>query len=202
MTSTSVPSNTENLQPAEGGHDIRKVTPTRGYELDDEKLTFLSAARAFLDHESTLLDSPKRLWEWFDLLSADFYYHIPVRISRERRSRLGEFSEHGYHMLETLESIRLRIERLDTEHAWAEEPPSRLRRVISGVEVLEQRSSTDYLVASSFLLFRGRGSLDSDLLAGQRQDLLHVENGRILLGGRTVLLEHTVIPTANLGVFL
>ncbi|OZC77217.1 hypothetical protein CH251_05340 [Rhodococcus sp. 06-462-5] len=176
--------------------------PAIGFHVDERTLLLLSTFRAFLDHESRILDDSRRLWEWFALLTPDITYSVPVRLSRERRSRFGEFSPKARHMQEDHASLRMRIERLDTEHAWAEEPPSRLRRVVSGVEILNQTGSGEYEVASSFLLFRGRDRLEPDLLAGQRHDRLRFDGKNVLLARRTIYLEHTVLPTANLGIFL
>ena len=173
-----------------------------GYDMDEPSLARLPLFRAFLDHESRLLDDGNQLWRWFALLAPDIRYEVPIRLSRERRSNVGEYAGTGYHMREDHASLRMRIERLDTEHAWAEEPPSRLRRVVSGVEIIGQPAADEYEVSSSFLLMRGRDQVDADLLAGQRHDVLRTDGSRLLLAKRTIYLDHTVLPTPNLGIFL
>ena len=40
-------------------------------------------------------------------------------------------------MKDTYASMRLRVDRLQTEHAWAEDPPSRTRRVVTNIRVRE-----------------------------------------------------------------
>lgn len=173
-----------------------------GFSLDEASLAHLSLIRAFLDHESRLLDDAHQLWRWFALLAPDIRYEVPIRLARERRSSLGEYAGTGYHMREDHASLRMRIQRLDTEHAWAEDPPSRLRRVISGIEIIGQPAPDEYEISSSFLLMRGRDQVEADLLAGQRHDVLRLDGSRLLLARRTIYLDHTVLPTPNLGIFL
>jgi 3-phenylpropionate/cinnamic acid dioxygenase small subunit len=157
--------------------------------------------RQFLDYEAMLLDDYQLLWDWCNLLAEDFHYKIPVRIARERHSGQPLFSEKSVHMEEYKPVIKLRLERLETEHAWAEEPPSRLRRVLSGVLVGPGKDENHFKVRSSFILYRGRDRVNGDIVAGQRHDILRKENGGYLLVERIVYLDHVVIPTGNLSFF-
>ncbi len=158
--------------------------------------------RAFVAYEATLLDDASRLWEWFALLAEDIAYLVPIRLARERRSSLPAYPRGSYHMKEDHFTLRARVQRLDTEHAWAEEPPSRLRRVVSAPLTTDTDRDDELRVRTSFLLYRGRDGIDGDLLAGTRDDCLRVRDGHFLLARRTVYLDHTVLPTANLGIFL
>ena len=51
-------------------------------------------------------------------------------------------------------------------------------------------------VASNFLLYQGRRDGSDHILSGQRIDRLRRVGGGMLLAGRTVLLDHTVLPRA------
>ena len=178
------------------------ATEVRGFDPASIRHELDADVRAFLAYEAMLLDDSSRLWEWFRLLAEDIEYVVPIRVARERRSSFALYPPGAYHMKENLMSITARLKRLDTEHAWSEEPPSRLRRVISGVIVTPTEVDNEVRVRSSFLIYRGRESVDHDLLAGHRDDLVRVQDGRLLLARRTVYLDHTVLPTANLGIFL
>ncbi|MEH7237804.1 aromatic-ring-hydroxylating dioxygenase subunit beta [Bacillus sp. JJ1562] len=162
----------------------------------------LEEIKDFLDYEAMLLDDYHLLWNWFSLLTDDFLYEVPVRVARERHSNQSLFPEGSYHQQDNKFFILKRLERLETEKAWAEESPSRLRRVISGVIVMPGNDENHYLVRSSFILYRGRDKIDGDILAGQRHDVLRRdENGGFKLARRVVYLDHTTLPTRNLGFF-
>ena len=85
----------------------------------------------FLFHEAECLDD-NRIREWFELLTEDIDYKCPIRVTRERAAGPG-FSEEGMHFDEDWGMLEVRVERLETEYAWAEDPPSRTRRLVSNV---------------------------------------------------------------------
>src|SRR5262245_19837509 len=156
----------------------------------------------FLYDEAALLDDTKYL-EWYETcLSDDLAYLVPVRTTRERSSGTSEFSDVIFHMKENKGSMRVRIDRLLTEHAWAEDPPSRTRRLVTNIRVDEL--GPDEAAASNYLaLYRSQwDSADHDLLMAERKDVLRRESGEWRLLERTVLFSHTTLATPNLGVFL
>ncbi|MFD5537366.1 aromatic-ring-hydroxylating dioxygenase subunit beta [Streptomyces sp. NPDC127079] len=156
----------------------------------------------FLYREAELLDEADYTG-WFDTcLSEDLEYLIPIRTTRERSSGVSEFSRQAYHMKDTYASLRLRVDRLLTEHAWAEDPPSRTRRVVTNVRVREL--GPDEVEVKSYLtLHRSQwDTVDYDLLVAERQDVLRSEADEWRLRRREVLLNHTILGTANLGIFL
>ncbi len=161
----------------------------------------LAECVAFLYHEAELLDA-NRFPEWMELLAEDLEYEVPIRLTRERTARDREFSPNGYHMRETRGSLQLRVNRLLTEHAWAEDPPSRTTRLVTNVRLaaLEGESVS---VNSNLLLYRSQGDrVEYDLLVGARRDVLRRVDGDWKLARRRVLLAHTTLGTSNLGVFL
>ena len=160
------------------------------------------ACARFLFREAELLDG-NDFTGWFETcLSKDLEYLIPIRTTRERHSGIPEFSEVGFHMKETHTSMEVRVSRLLTEHAWAEDPPSRTRRLVTNVRVREL-SPDEAEVKSYLMLYRSQGdTAHHDLLVAERQDVLRLEGGDWRLLRRVVLLDHTILGTPNLGVFL
>jgi ethylbenzene dioxygenase beta subunit len=58
-------------------------------------------------------------------------------------------------------------------------------------------------VRANLLLYRSRGSVpDHDLLSAERRDVLRKEDGQWKLRRRVILLDHHVLTTHNLSVFL
>ncbi|HSI81624.1 MAG TPA: aromatic-ring-hydroxylating dioxygenase subunit beta [Solirubrobacterales bacterium] len=154
----------------------------------------------FLVHEAEALDE-NRLDDWLAMLHPDIDYRAPIRVTRERTKGPG-FSDQGYHFFENHESLNTRVERLETDYAWAEDPPSRTRRFITNFRVAAFEGG-DLHVRSSLLVYRER--LDEtapQFLVGEREDDLREVDGQLLLVRRRVLLDHSILMTPNLGVFL
>lgn len=153
----------------------------------------------FLNREAELLDE-NAFREWLDLLTESIDYRIPIRVTRERNAET-EFSDESYHLNEDRGSIETRIRRFETEYAWSENPPSRTRRNISNIRVTPEDGS--YEVRSNLLMYRGFGdTTDEDVISGERHDRLVREADQLKLDSRTVFLDHTILGTDNLAVFL
>ncbi len=155
---------------------------------------------SFLMHEAELLDE-HRVREWLDLFTDDAQYLMPVRVNRERGAGSG-FDESSSYFEETRGSLELRVRRLETEYAWAEDPPSRTRHFVSNIRVAEGEEEDEITVKSNLLLYRSQGSDPShDLLSEERRDVLRREEGQWKLRKRVILLDHSVVTTHNLAIF-
>ena len=70
--------------------------------------------------------TPRRYEEWLELLTDDVHYLMPVRVTTalgagyDTSPGMAHFDEDKY-------SLSRRVARFLTEHAWTEDPPSRLR---------------------------------------------------------------------------
>jgi 3-phenylpropionate/cinnamic acid dioxygenase small subunit len=155
----------------------------------------------FLVDEAAALDD-NRLDEWLRMLHPEIDYRVPIRVTRERAAGPG-FSTEGYHLLETHDSLTTRVERLATDYAWAEDPPSRTRRLLSNFRVFSLQGAADLRVRHNLLIYRERGDdLDPHLLSAERADDLRELDGELRLVARLVLLDHSTLMTPNLGIFL
>jgi 3-phenylpropionate/cinnamic acid dioxygenase small subunit len=170
-------------------------TPTPvpyGSELYHEVLDFVYAEAACLDE--------RRHRDWLAMLADDVRYRIPVRVTSAHslddsaRTDMAHLDEDRY-------SLRKRVERFETEHAWAEDPPSRTRRHVSNVRAWTD--GEDVVVESSLLLFRSRGDIHApDLLSARRTDRLRRSAEGLRLVHREVLLDESVVRMQNFAVFL
>lgn len=158
-------------------------------------------AYSFLMREAELLDEHRER-EWLDLFTDDAEYLMPVRVNRERGEGDG-FSEEAYYFEETRGSLELRVRRLETAYAWAEDPPSRTRHFVTNVRVSEGEEEDEVVVRSNLLLYRSRGSDPrQDFISAERKDTLRKEDGQWRLKKRVILLDHSVLMTHNLSIFL
>ncbi|MGB8408127.1 MAG: 3-phenylpropionate/cinnamic acid dioxygenase subunit beta [Mycobacterium sp.] len=166
--------------------------PVRDVTADCARFLYMEAER--LDHHEFEL--------WLGGLAEDLVYVMPIRVTRGPEARNLEFSPTGFHMKDTYASMKMRVARLYTEHAYAEDPPSRTQRLITNVRV-DPLGSDEYDVRSNFLCYRAQGDLaDYDILVGERFDVLRETADGWQLARRTVHLAHTTLLTPNLGIFL
>lgn len=148
----------------------------------------------FLFREAGLLDDG-RMREWLALLAPDVRYRVPVRIAKERGD--SGVSTEMFHLDEDYHSLELRVDRLETGYAWAEDPPSRLRHFVANVRV--EGAGGELRVRSNLLVYRSRWDRpEHDLLSGERRDVLRRGDDGLCLAARTVILDSTTLPTLNL----
>jgi len=165
-----------------------------GSEVYDEVMDFVY-------REAELLDE-RRHREWLQLLTDDVRYVMPVRITTPDSLADSWLADMG-HFDEDRFSLGKRVERFETEHAWAEHPPSRTRRHVSNVRCWEGDGDGEIVVRSNLLLFRSRGDIhEHDLLSALRTDVLWRVEGALRLARREILLDESVLRTQNLAVFL
>jgi 3-phenylpropionate/cinnamic acid dioxygenase small subunit len=155
----------------------------------------------FLVDEAAALDD-NRFDEWLGMLHPEIDYRVPIRVTRERAAGPG-FSSEGYHLFENHSSLTTRVDRLGTDYAWAEDPPSRTRRLLGNFRVFSLEGTADLRVRHNLLVYRERlDDPDPQLLSGEREDDLRERDGELRLVRRLVLLDHSTLMTPNLGIFL
>jgi 3-phenylpropionate/cinnamic acid dioxygenase small subunit len=153
----------------------------------------------FLYREAELLDS-NSLEQWLELLTEDINYEMPLRLTSERGQ--SDIASQTGHFSEDRRSLELRVKRLGTDFAWAENPPSRTRRFISNIRVENSSNANEVKASSYFLLYRSRGSSTQvDLISGQRQDRLRKLGGSWKLASRLIIVDQAVLGTRNLAIF-
>ena len=157
----------------------------------------------FLYREAQLLDDGK-FHEWLELLADDLEYWMPTRQNRMRRERGTEIGRRDELALfdESKLSMLQRVKRLDTGMAWAEDPPSRTRHLITNVSIEPTEKDHEIEVTSAFMLYRTRLETDLDLFVGRRDDVLRrVAPGQWQIARRRILLDQNVVLAKNLSVF-
>jgi len=154
----------------------------------------------FLYQEAELLDTG-RFSEWLELMTEDISYRMPVRVNRGRHMK-PDYSEQTEIFSENIASLRMRIKRLGTDFAWAENPPSRTRHLVTNVRVRATGNPEELAVRSNILVYRNRSNSSSaDILSGERTDVMRKIEGSWHLASRTILLDQVVVGSRNLSIF-
>lgn len=157
----------------------------------------------FLYTEARLLDEV-RLKEWAATLAQDLVYTAPLRETRPVAQMPASFVRSTQHFEDDWRSIMGRVMRLTgTKSAWAEDPPSRTRRLVTNAMVEQGDKPGELRVRSYLLVTRSRFNFDElDLISAERQDVLREVEGRFMLARREILLDQAVLGTPNLAIFL
>lgn len=185
-------------------HIVSAPAATAADELDgrlaDSELTH--RVQQFYFYEAELLDDG-RFADWLEIFDEDLFYWAPLRTNRLRRQAalsIGVPGEAAY-FDETKDSLAWRIRRYDSGMAWAEDPPSRTRHLVSNVTVRHQ-SETELRVRSAFLVYRNRLQTETDIYAGGRTDIIRIQpDGGFKVARRELLFDANVLQAKNLSTF-
>jgi biphenyl 2,3-dioxygenase beta subunit len=156
----------------------------------------------FYTREAWLLDE-RKFKEWLDLFTDDVLYFMPRRKNVLRREAHRELTQLGDLAIleEDKRYLEMRVARLDTGMAWAEDPPSRTRHLIGNLEVVLLENG-EVQTRTAFLVYRSHLETDHQLLSGCREDVLRKVNGAWKVARRTIVLDANVLLDKNLSVFL
>ena len=168
----------------------------------------------FLYREVRLLDE-RRFHEWLELLTDDVRYWMGSRSNRYPKSskaiaildpdRYVEddlTKEDELAILdETKQTLGARVARLETGMAWAEDPPSRSRHLITNVEVEPAQSANEVKVYSNFMVYRSRAETEQDFYVGARRDVLRRVAGSWKIAERKIILDQNVLLAKNVSIF-
>lgn len=181
-----------------GGHAPKYVRTGKPLPFNDPRHL---QAHQFLVDEAYLLDA-QHYTEWLDTLTEDIHYFMPVRVTTaagagfDTSPGMAHFDENKY-------SLNRRVARFATEHAWTEDPPSRLRHHITNVRTFACDDDQHLIVESAELLFRSRGDVnEAALVSCGREDLLRRTDDQWKLARRTIYVDESVLRMQNLAVFL
>jgi 3-phenylpropionate/cinnamic acid dioxygenase small subunit len=168
----------------------------------------------FLYREVRLLDE-RRFHEWLQLLTDDIHYWMIGRTNRYPKSSkaIAILDPNRYVeddltredelaiLDENKTTLDARVARLDTGMAWAEDPPSRTRHVISNVEVEPGDTEAEVKVYSNFIVYRSRAETEVDFYVGARRDVLRRADGAWKIASRKIILDQNVLTAKNVSIF-
>lgn len=151
--------------------------------------------------EAWLLDD-RKFRDWLALFTDDAFYFMPRRRNVQRKDLARELSEVGDLAIfeDDKTYLKMRVERLDTGMAWAEDPPSRTRHLIGNL-VVEALPNGEVKAKTAFILYRSHHETDENLFAGSREDILRQVDGEWKIAQRIIVLDANVILAKNLSVF-
>jgi p-cumate 2,3-dioxygenase subunit beta len=154
-----------------------------------------SEIEAFLYEEAELLDS-WRLEEWAALFSEDAIYRVPALDDPSRDPDNSIFLVN-----DDLARIKSRVRQLLGDTAWAENPRSLTRRLITNVRVAESDDAV-LRVTANFLIQRCRMER-IDLFVGQyRYKLIRQASGFRIAERIVILAQDTLRPQGIMSIIV
>jgi 3-phenylpropionate/cinnamic acid dioxygenase small subunit len=162
----------------------------------------------FLYDEANLLDE-RRFREWLDTLAEDLRYFMPMEYN-------VKFGEHAARELTRREqdmswfnegkwSIGKRVEQILTGVHWAEEPLSRVCRMVSNVQLTAMETNgsgeLEVDVSSRFLIYQNRCEYEQYFFVGDRYDRVRRTADGWKLARREIRIHQNVLLAKNLTIF-
>jgi 3-phenylpropionate/cinnamic acid dioxygenase small subunit len=168
----------------------------------------------FLYREARLLDE-RRFHDWLDLFTDDVRYWMVMRSNRYPRGskalsnlapvRFADPEADQDNELAVLDETKAtlagRIARFDTGMAWAEDPPSRTRHMVTNIEVAPGDVDGELKVYANVLVYRSRGETEQDYFVGGRQDRLRRVGEGLMIASRRIVLDQNVLSAKNISIF-
>ena len=149
----------------------------------------------FLYLEAELLD--ERRWsDWLELIATDVHYHMPqrrnVKFGEQHRENTDADSEISW-FDEGYATLAGRVRQLNTGIHWCEEPFSRIRHIVSNVQVVKTEGDEAH-VRSRFFVWQNRLRDEVNVFVGKREDTLRrdPETGWKICK-RTIVLDQNVL---------
>ncbi len=156
----------------------------------------------FLFQEAALLDD-WQFRDWLDVMSEDVLYTMRTCANaqtRDRRRSVQPPTTWIFH--DDKFQLERRIARLETGMAWAEEPPSRTRHLLTNIQVTQGESDQEFQVRSNYILYRQQKERDETYYVGKREDTIRrVEGGLgFEIARRNIVLDQVVLTSHNISV--
>jgi 3-phenylpropionate/cinnamic acid dioxygenase small subunit len=178
-------------------------------ELSKERLAYLNLMREIEDFfytEADLLDE-RDYDKWLDLLTDDIVYWMPMRKNVSYANRDQDMTAENdvawFH--DDKETLRKRVQQIQTGLHWADEPISRVSHVITNIRLAEPTSALDEGAKATtkcrFIVYRNRLESETDFLLGRREDTLTRVRGELKIARRKIILDQSVLLAKNLTMF-
>ena len=177
------------------------TTNTQTKMTDTDQMLLWYKVNQFYNQEARALDD-EDYETWFSMLAEDLQYWMPARESVFRKDEKPDSTSNMNHYNETLPSLQLRVARLHSGAAWAEDPRTRYRHIVSNVEVELGDAAGEIKVRSNTLVYRSRLEREEYWLLAKRDDVLREADGSFKVAKRKITPVFTSLLSKNLNVFL
>jgi p-cumate 2,3-dioxygenase beta subunit len=179
----------------ESTHDAAGANPREERSMSTVTLPTRQEVEDLLYREAALLDE-WRLEEWLEMLTDDAIYQVPSTDAPE-----GDARNTLYIIADDALRIRSRVKQLLGKLAWAENPHSRTRRMITNVRVVGV-DGDDVLVTANFVVHRMRYETVDTYVGRYDYRLAHFGNALKIRERRASLDNEALRPHGKISFIL
>ncbi|WP_372022074.1 3-phenylpropionate/cinnamic acid dioxygenase subunit beta (plasmid) [Tistrella mobilis] len=155
----------------------------------------------FYYREARLLDR-EAYADWLTLLDPGIRYWMPAMETRKRGDQRGPWTDGEMSYFDDdFAMLRVRVARYEQPSAWADNPATRHLHIVTNIEAIETGTPGLVRAFSCFENVRNRNEKDQDIIHGRREDLLKLEDGRITIAERRILIVQNILLSKNLNTF-
>ncbi len=193
--------------------DIAEVIPpdtavTPRLARDNRYFDIKREIEEFLYDESNMLDE-RRFKEWLDTLAEDLRYFMPmeynVKAGEHAKRELTKREEQMSWFNEGKWTLTKRAEQILTGVHWAEEPLSRVCRLVSNVQLsainTNHNGELEVDTTSRFLIYQNRCEYEQYFFVGDRMDRIRKTAEGWRLASREIRIHQNVLLAKNLTIF-
>lgn len=162
-----------------------------------ERMVLQYEVEQFLYDEAALLDD-RRFADWLALIADDIHYWMPIRRTVTVENLHLEYAKADgmAYFDDDRTDLRMRVEKLQANSAWSENPPSRTRHLVSNVRLLEVKGA-EIALEAAIHVYRSRLNDKIDQWIGKRRDRLRRVDGGFKIFERHIFLDQTVVLSPN-----
>ncbi|MSQ10270.1 MAG: 3-phenylpropionate/cinnamic acid dioxygenase subunit beta [Dehalococcoidia bacterium] len=176
---------------------------TKSLEQTLERLLLKEEIEQFLYMEAELLDE-RRFNDWIELIADDIHYHMPVRrnvkFGEQHRENTDSESEISW-FDEGKATLAGRVRQINTGIHWVEEPSSRIRHIVTNVQIVEVLGD-EVKVRSRFFVYQNRLRDEVNMFVGKREDTLRRDAATgWKIAQRLIILDQNVLLAKAISTF-
>lgn len=179
----------------ESTHDAAGANPREERSMSTIALPTRQEVEDLLYCEAALLDE-WRLEEWLEILTDDAIYQVPSTDAPE-----GDARNTLYIIADDALRIRSRVKQLLGKLAWAENPHSRTRRMITNVRVVGV-DGDDVMVTANFVVHRMRHETVDTYVGRYDYRLAHFGKALKIRERRAILDNEALRPHGKISFIL
>jgi len=142
--------------------------------------------------------------EWLDqMVARDIHYWMPIfetRLVRDKRPEPTPDDAAYYN--DNYDDLKGRVERLYTGMVWMEDPPSRIRFMITNVEAFHTARSDEFETYANIFVVRNRRQMETYEHSLGREDVLRLTDGKFQVTKRKLIVDARVVQDKNLYFFI
>ena len=165
-----------------------------------ETLLLQHRVEQFYFTEARMIDE-RKFSAWLDLFTKDTRYLLPIHRNTASHEFTDSLGDAGLaHFDDDKDVLRKRVFRMSSGRAWAEDPPSIQRHLITNVQVGPPVNG-QIEAHSCFQTHRYRMDREVEVFTGARVDALRIAGDSFQIASRTVYLDHTTVLANNINLF-